>query len=157
MHVCFTPFAVFRDTPSGIMLFHCLQPSDCGGGASIMADAFRIAADLRHDDPAAFDLLTKAPITQRRFITGVGLRSERPAITLDRFGDVCEVRWNERTMGPIDVGAQSMRAAHACSLIARRCEDLREVEDLDDHSYIPTFLHSYIWNVAVSTCERLKT
>ena len=69
---------LFRDTPSGILIFHCQMPSHDGLGASIMADGFAIAEDLRRDHPQAFHLLTTTPIAHRRFIDAVRLRSEGP-------------------------------------------------------------------------------
>lgn len=91
-----------------------------------MVDGFRVANDLRRSHPEAFNLLTRTPIVHRRFISGVGLRSEKPAITLDRFGEIAEIRWNERTMGPIDVGEHASQClCIRASTCARNCAATR--------------------------------
>lgn len=93
----------FREPPPGIMIFHSLKASECGGGASVMTDGFRLAAEFRTRFPAEYDLLTRVPIPHRRFISDVGLRAEAPVISLDYFGQITQFRLNERTMGPIDL------------------------------------------------------
>ena len=93
----------FREPPPGIMIFHSIRASECGGGASVMTDGFRLAEALRDRHPEAFELLTTVPIPHRRFIETVGLRAEAPVIRLDEWGQVTEFRLNERTMGPLDL------------------------------------------------------
>ena len=96
----------FREPPPGIMIFHSIRASEDGGGASVMTDGFRLAEDFRTLHPEAFDLLTRVPIPHRRFIEGVGLRAEAPAIRLNYFGEITEFRLNERTMGPLDLPSE---------------------------------------------------
>ena len=96
----------FREPPPGIMIFHSIQASECGGGASVMTDGFKLAEEFRRLHPGEFDLLTRVPIPHRRFIDDVGLRAEAPVIALDYFGEIAEFRLNERTMGPIDLPAE---------------------------------------------------
>ena len=103
----------FREPPPGIMIFHSIRASECGGGASVMTDGFRLAEDLRAQDPEAFDLLTRVPIPHRRFIETVGLRAEAPVIGLDAFGNVIEFRLNERTMGPLDLDPDLIEPVYA--------------------------------------------
>ena len=96
----------FREPPPGIMIFHSIKASEDGGGESVMTDGFRLAADFKALHPEEYELLTSVPIPHRRFIENVGLRAEAPMITLDYFGEVCEFRLNERTMGPLDLPAE---------------------------------------------------
>ena len=95
----------FREPPPGIMIFHSIKASEDGGGESVMTDGFKLAADFKAQHPEEYKLLTNVPIPHRRFIENVGLRAEAPMITLDYFGEVCEFRLNERTMGPLDLPA----------------------------------------------------
>ena len=103
----------FREPPPGIMIFHSIRASECGGGASVMTDGFRLAEDLRAQDREAFDLLTRVPIPHRRFIETVGLRAEAPVIALDEIGNVTEFRLNERTMGPLDLDPNLIEPVYA--------------------------------------------
>lgn len=93
----------FREPPPGIMIFHSIKASEDGGGKSVMTDGFKLAADFKKQYPEEFRLLTTVPVPHRRFIENVGLRAEAPMIKLDYFGEVCEFRLNERTMGPLDL------------------------------------------------------
>ncbi|MEM7343641.1 MAG: TauD/TfdA family dioxygenase [Chloroflexota bacterium] len=103
----------FREPPPGIMVFHCLQASEDGGGVSVMTDGFKIAADLKAADPEAYEFLSRVPIPHRRFLDTVGLRAEAPVIGLDYFGQIKEFRLNDRTMGPIDLPPELMEPAYA--------------------------------------------
>ena len=103
----------FREPPPGIMIFHTIRASEDGGGVSVMTDGFKLLEDFKALYPAEFDLLTKLPVPHRRFIEGVGLRAEAPIIQLDHYGQVCEFRLNERTMGPLDLPHDEMEAAYA--------------------------------------------
>lgn len=93
----------FREPPPGIMIFHSIKASEDGGGKSVMTDGFKLAEDFKQLHPSEYDLLSQVPIPHRRFINNVGLRAESPVIKLDYFGNLCEFRLNERTMGPIDL------------------------------------------------------
>ena len=93
----------FREPPPGIMIFHSIKASEDGGGKSVMTDGFKLAADFKKNCPEEYDLLSTVPIPHRRFLDQVGLRAEAPMIKLDYFGEICEFRLNERTMGPIDL------------------------------------------------------
>lgn len=96
----------FREPPPGIMIFHSIQASEDGGGVSVMTDGFKLAEDFKKMHPEHYELLTRVPVAQRRFIEGVGLRAEAPVISLDYWGDVHAFRLNERTTGPIDLPAE---------------------------------------------------
>ncbi len=103
----------FREPPPGIMIFHSLKASECGGGASVMTDGFKLAEDFEALDPEAYDLLSRVPIPHRRFIADVGLRAEAPVITLDYHGNITQFRLNERTMGPIDLAPDLIEPVYA--------------------------------------------
>ena len=102
----------FREPPPGIMIFHTIRASEDGGGVSVMTDAFKLAADFKEIDPEGHQLLSTVPIPHRRFIEGVGLRAESPMIQHDYFGNICEFRMNERTMGPIDLPADQIEPVY---------------------------------------------
>ena len=103
----------FREPPPGIMIFHTIQASEDRGGVSVMTDGFKIAEDLKVEDPEAYELLSTVPIPHRRFIEGVGLRAEHPVLTHDYFGQMSQFRLNERTMGPIDLPPELMEKTYA--------------------------------------------
>ncbi len=97
---------LFRSPIPGLFMMHCLRASECGGGASIFVDGFNVAAQLRQDDPDAFDILARVEIPHRRFLVDavddVALAASHPAIELDRDREIAAVHVNERTMAPLD-------------------------------------------------------
>lgn len=95
---------LFRDAPPGVIVFHCLEASADGGGASILVDGFAVASRLRETDPEAFALLSRVALPHRRYIEGAAdLRAATPVITLDARGAVTAFRCNERTLAPLDL------------------------------------------------------
>lgn len=98
---------LFRHAPPGVIVFHCLEASADGGGASILVDGFAVAARLRETDPEAFALLSRVPLPHRRYIAGTAdLQAETPVITLDARGTITAFRCNERTLTPLDLPAE---------------------------------------------------
>ena len=117
----------FREPPPGIMIFHTIQASECGGGASVMTDGFALAEELKRVDPEAYELLSRVPVPHRRFIEDVGLRAEAPMIQHDFFGRINQFRLNERTMGPLDLPPELIEPTYAA------------IRKLFDISYDPKF------------------
>ena len=95
---------LFRDAPPGVIVFHCLEASADGGGATVLVDGFNAAARLRETDPAAFDFLVRVPLPYHRRIGEASeFRADTPMIALDAAGNVTAFRCNERTMAPVDL------------------------------------------------------
>jgi len=98
---------LFRDPIPGLFMMHSLRASDCGGGASILVDGFKAAANLRSRNRELFDLLCEVPIPHRRFLVDevddVALAAKWRVIELNHYGDISAVHINERTMAPLDI------------------------------------------------------
>ena len=104
---------LFRDAPPGVIVFHCLETSADGGGASVMVDGFNVAARLREINPGAFDLLSRVPLPHRRRIDGAAdLRAETTMIGLDGAGNVTAFRCNERTLAPLALPGDQMKPVY---------------------------------------------
>ncbi len=95
----------YRYTPAGASILHCVTPSSGCGGESVVVDGFAVAAALRRNDPAAFDVLStvNVPFVHRRHDAveqggDVHLRAEAPIIAVDAGGRVCGIRFHERSM-----------------------------------------------------------
>jgi gamma-butyrobetaine dioxygenase len=90
----------YRDPVPSVQLLHCL--ANCAdGGESGLLDGFRAAAQLRAEDPAAFDLLTSTPVTFRYADASTDLQATRPMIGLNSAGLIREVRYNSRSLEPV--------------------------------------------------------
>jgi gamma-butyrobetaine dioxygenase len=90
----------YRDPVPTLQLLHCLV-SAADGGESGLLDGFRAAGMLRDEDPAAFDCLTRTPVTFGYRDLAAELRATRPMIGVDVAGRIREVRYNSRSMQPI--------------------------------------------------------
>jgi gamma-butyrobetaine dioxygenase len=95
----------YRDPVPTVQLLHCLA-SAVEGGDSGLVDGFKAAALLRAADPAAFEVLTRTPVTFAYADTDAELRATRPMIATDPRGRIREVRFNNRSLQPLRLGRE---------------------------------------------------
>ena len=93
----------YRDPVPTVQLLHCLATA-VEGGDSGLVDGFMAAARLRAKDPAAFEILTRTPVTFAYSDATTELRATRPMIGVDPRGRIREVRFNHRSMQPLRPG-----------------------------------------------------
>jgi len=100
----------YRDPVPQLQLLHCLESAG-EGGESIVVDGFAVAERLRREAPAAFDLLAKTKVPFRYVEPGsVDLRHAAPLIELDAGGELRTVRYNSRSIGPVDLDPDAVPA-----------------------------------------------
>jgi gamma-butyrobetaine dioxygenase len=92
----------YRDPTPTLQLLHCLA-SSAGGGESTLVDGFRVAEDLRAEEPGRFELLARTPLRFRYHDADTELEAERPVISLDARGDVRAIHFNTRSAAPLRV------------------------------------------------------
>ncbi len=99
----------YRYTPSGITILHCRRAAT-GGGDSLLVDGFKVAADIRRSDPAAFELLSTVSIPyvrHRREAVDQGedvhMIAYAPVISVNDGGEVTGIRFHERSTGVFDL------------------------------------------------------
>jgi len=103
----------YRHANPGMLAFQCLSNSADGGGATLLADGFKLAEHVRENHVGAFDLLCRVSIVARRYHPGeMDLRSASPVISVDYEGRVQGVRFNERSAAPLDVPAELVRPVY---------------------------------------------
>jgi gamma-butyrobetaine dioxygenase len=102
----------YRDPAPTIQLLHCLTNAASGGESGLL-DGFRASAQLRAEDPAAFECLTRAPVTFAYADGTADLRATRPMIEVNPAGLIRGVRYNSRSMQPMRprAGATPAQAA----------------------------------------------
>ena len=93
--------------PPSIQLLHFLV-NESSGGESTLVDGWAVLDDLRRDDPAAFDVLCRVPVTFQLFSDDEDTRATAPLVQLDTSGAV--------QAAPV---LQPARAADQCTV--RRC------------------------------------
>jgi gamma-butyrobetaine dioxygenase len=103
----------YRHANPGMLAFQCLSNSADGGGATLLADGFKLAQHVREHQPQAFDVFSRVSIVARRFHVGeMDLRSASPVISVDYEGRVQGVRFNERSAAPLDVPTELVRPVY---------------------------------------------
>ena len=81
--------------PSGIQLFHLLEHTGGGGGATLLVDGFYVASLLRDLYPEAYRLLSTVPMSAHAAGESTILyRASRPPLEHDAVGNLRAVRWN---------------------------------------------------------------
>jgi len=103
----------YRDPVPQLQLLHCLEAAG-EGGESVVVDGFAVADRLRREAPDAFAILTRTAVPFRYVEMGaVDLRDAMPLIELDVGGGVRAVRYNNRSIGPLDIDAEDVPAFYA--------------------------------------------
>jgi [2-(trimethylamino)ethyl]phosphonate dioxygenase len=98
----------YRDPVPQLQLLHCLEAAG-EGGESVVVDGFAAADRLRREAPEAFALLTRTSVNFRYVEAGeVDLRNAAPLIELDVAGALRTVRYNNRSIGPLDLAADAV-------------------------------------------------
>jgi len=98
----------YRDPVPGFQFLHCLQCSN-GGGESLFADGFAVAADLKARDSEAFTILSRTPVRFAFKDAHADLTAERPLIALDHRGEVAAIHYNNRSLVPLSLPSGQMR------------------------------------------------
>ncbi len=88
--------------PPSIQLLHFLV-NDATGGESTLTDGWAVLADLRRDDPAAFETLTRVPVAYQLFSEAEDTYAEAPMVRLDPEGRVQTFRFSNQLALPLEV------------------------------------------------------
>jgi alpha-ketoglutarate-dependent taurine dioxygenase len=100
----------YRDPVPQLQLLHCLETA-AAGGESIVVDGFAVAERLRREAPDSFAVLTRTLVPFRYVEDGaVDLRHAAPLIELDVAGRLRTVRYNNRSIGPVDIDPDEIPA-----------------------------------------------
>jgi gamma-butyrobetaine dioxygenase len=133
-NLAYTPFGLgvhtdnpYRDPVPGFQILLCLTPSS-EGGESIFVDGFRVAEELKAEDPGAFHLLTSTPVMFAFQNSTAQLEAGRPMIQLSARGELQAVHYNNRALAPLRIAADKVpdfyRAYRSFAALLRdaRCE-----------------------------------
>ena len=91
-----------REYQPGLQLLHCIKNS-VTGGESILVDGFRVAEEIRTQEPETFELLTSVPWDFGNRSTITDYRWKTPMIHLDNDGEIEEVRVGNFLRVPLQV------------------------------------------------------
>lgn len=85
----------YRTPVPGIQLLQCLQ-NETSGGLSTLVDSLAVAEQLRREDPAGFELLTRVPVRFEFQDPETHLVQVCPMIELDGSGQMAGVHYSPR-------------------------------------------------------------
>ncbi len=86
--------------PPSIQLLHFLV-NDASGGESTVTDGWSILADLRSNDPRAFEVLCRVPVGFQLFSADEDTRATAPLVQLDPTGEVATFRYSNQLALPV--------------------------------------------------------
>lgn len=110
------------DAP-GLQLFHCLE-FEGEGGESLLIDGFRVADDLKREEPEAYATLARVEVPGQYLEEGVHLRAERPVLRHDSAGRLAQVSFNNHDRAPFLLPEPEMEAFYrALGLFWARLDD----------------------------------
>jgi len=102
----------FRNPVPTLRALHCLA-SATDGGESGLLDGFRAAAQLRAENPQAFDCLSRTPVTFGYADASSQLRATMPMIGRNQAGLIREIRYDSKSMEPLRPRSGASPAAAA--------------------------------------------
>lgn len=102
----------YRDPVPGVQLLHCLV-NDAEGGDTVLVDGVHAGERLRRDDSSAFEILSRTWVTFTYRSGDTVLTARRPMITLDDRGEIIEIRFNNRSLAPLDMSPDEIPRFYA--------------------------------------------
>ena len=100
-----------REYQPGLQFLHCLQASGHGGTA-IMVDGYRLAAQIRAQDPDAYRALTEIPWPLSNRALDTDYRWQSPVICLNQAGMVEELRVAPFLRAPLTAAYDQVERAY---------------------------------------------
>jgi gamma-butyrobetaine dioxygenase len=108
--------------PPSIQLLHFLV-NEATGGESTVTDGWAVVEDLRREDPEAFEVLTRVPVTFQLFSPDEDTYATAPIIQLDPGGRVRTFRFSNQLAQPIDAPFADVEAFYrAYRTLGRRID-----------------------------------
>lgn len=98
--------------PPSIQLLHFLV-NEADGGESTLTDGWSVLADLRAEDPDAFDLLCRVPVTFQVFSDDEDTCATSPLVRLDTDGRVQTFRFSNHLVQPLETRFEDVEAFYA--------------------------------------------
>jgi gamma-butyrobetaine dioxygenase len=118
-HLAYTPRALaahvdnpYRVPGLGLQMLHCIEAAP-EGGESLLVDGFRLAAELKRVDPAAFRTLTEVLLPFGYRDAECDLFARQTVIALDGEGEVRAIHYNERVARPLEAPERQAEAFYA--------------------------------------------
>lgn len=111
-----------RECPPGLQFLYC-RVNSVSGGEGVYCDGYRIAEDLRREEPEHFEALTGIVWEYKNRAKNCDYRAYGPIIKLDAEGAVAEIRFNPFLRAPLKAPvAVQERAYRSVRALTRRTQ-----------------------------------
>lgn len=111
--------------PPSIQLLHFVV-NEASGGESTVTDGWKVVEDLRREDPEAFEVLARVPVSFQLFSQDEDTYATAPLIQLDPDGRVRTFRFSNQLAQPIDASFADVEAFYrAYRTLGRRIDSDR--------------------------------
>ena len=97
------------NNPPGVQMFHFLI-NESEGGESTAVDGFKVAAQLKQEDPSAYQTLATTPVTFRMDSARGDILGSNPLLTLDTQGDLKVFRFSNQLAQPSNFSPDKVEA-----------------------------------------------
>jgi gamma-butyrobetaine dioxygenase len=87
--------------PPSIQLLHFVV-NEAKGGETTVTDGWAVADDLRREDPEAFEVLCRVPVSYQLYSDDEDTYATAPMIQLDTHGNVRSFRFSNQLAQPVD-------------------------------------------------------
>lgn len=114
-----------RECPPGLQFLYC-RANTTTGGDGLYCDGYRIAEDLREEEPETWAAMTEIPWTYNNRAKGTSYKASGPMVDLDRDGAITALRYETWLRAPLvaDLATQE-RAYSAYRRFAERAQSDR--------------------------------
>ncbi len=114
-----------RECPPGLQFLYCRENTTTGG-AGTYADAYRIAEDIRAEDPALFDTLCTVVWTYNNRARDTSYKASGPMVDLAPDGRIAAIRYETWLRAPLVADLETQEKAYlAYRAFAARAADPR--------------------------------
>ncbi len=98
--------------PPSVQLLHFIV-NEATGGESTVTDGWSVLADLRAEDPTAFEVLCRVPVPFQVFSEEEDTFATAPIVQLDAEGRVRTFRFSNHLVQPLDVPFEDVETFYA--------------------------------------------
>ena len=107
---------------AGLQIFHCLQ-FDGTGGQSTLVDGFKVAEEIRRNNPEHFDILCTTPLPYHYTDSDHKYINSNPTFVLDpQTSEVVRVHFNNMDRLPLDESSMEYLKQMGSSPVAKLYE-----------------------------------
>ncbi|WP_373635439.1 TauD/TfdA family dioxygenase [Yoonia sp. SS1-5] len=119
-----------RECPPGLQFLYC-RTNTTTGGEGLYVDAYRVAKDMRREEPAHFRALCEIPWTYNNRAKTNSYKASGPVVELDADDQITSVRYNtwlrSPFVGPIEEQDRAYRAYRAFAARAQHDRYLMKI------------------------------